>query len=57
MHSLCEVLENKAKSGAKHDRGKLAKMDIKTDSFLCKASYEVIGTLRNCQYLIIFDLQ
>ena len=38
----CEGMENKARSGAKHDRGKLAKMDIKADPFLCKASYEVI---------------
>ena len=42
MHTLCKMLENKAKSSAKPDRGKLTRMDIKTDSFLCKASYEVI---------------
>lgn len=33
------------------------KIDLKTDSFLCRASYEIIWATGNGQYLIICYLQ
>lgn len=40
--AIREGLGNKAKSGAEPDKESLMKkMDIKTDSFLCRASYEI----------------